>query len=140
MSSLTDYKLSVKAFFSSYYYRTSSAPSTWFACPTMTAGTWWRGTLTGRCTCGGTGATRSPTSSSTAMTYDHCLHCLSLKYFLYFYLNNITITMFSVLDWKFFNTVTFILIFLTVLAWAISNTVTCILIINRFTLSILFKT
>lgn len=123
------------------FYRTSSALSTWFACPTMTAGTWWRGTLTARCMCGGTGATRSPTSSSTATTYDHCLHCLlSLKYFLYFYLNDITITMFNVLDWKFFNTVTFILMFLTVLAWAISNTVTCILIINRFTLSILFKT
>lgn len=51
------------------FFRISCELSTWSACPTTSVGTCWRATLTGRCTCGGTGGTRSPTSSNTATTY-----------------------------------------------------------------------
>ena len=54
-----------------YIFRISCELSTWSACPTTSVGTSWRATLTGRCTCGGTGETRSPTSSNTDTTYVH---------------------------------------------------------------------
>ena len=54
-----------------YIFRISCELSTWSACPTTSVGTCWRATLTGRCMCGVTGGTRSPTSSNTATTYVH---------------------------------------------------------------------
>lgn len=53
------------------FFRISCELSTWSACPTTSVGTCWRATLTERCMCGGTGETRSPTSSNTATTYVH---------------------------------------------------------------------
>ena len=54
-----------------YIFRISYELSTWSACPTTSVGTCWRATLMGRCMCGGTGETRSPTSSNTDTTYVH---------------------------------------------------------------------
>lgn len=127
-------KLFISVFFLKNFYRIFFVLSMWFVCFIMIVGIWWWGILMVWCMCGGMGVIRLLILLSMVMMYDYCLCCLNLKYFLSFYLNNVI--MFNVLDWKFFNMVIFIFMFLIFLVWVIFNIVIFIFIINCFILSI----